>query len=185
MPRKPTAGGLLAKEIEARQLAEAEIAEQEERDKRNAEALRLRRQGKSYWQIAEELGITHHEVSQITVTHLKEAADMVSQAKKTEQLQLEIERLDEMQAAIYPAALAGDVNAARTVLSYIDKRAKLMGLETLDSATLLHTLVTRNDPEGYRLALEQAAANAMYTTSVERIDEPSDEYSYTEDLPSV
>ena len=50
-------------------------------------------------------------------------ADNVEQLRDTE-----VARLDALQTSIWPAAMAGDVEAVRQVLTIISKRAKLLGL---------------------------------------------------------
>ncbi len=40
----------------------------------------------------------------------------------------EVARLDALQAAVWPAAMAGDVEAVRQVAALIEKRARLLGL---------------------------------------------------------
>lgn len=180
-PRKSAAAIELHRKQEAEAAAEALIAKAE----RAAKALDMRRKGKNLWTIAEELNMSPGEVQRLTVEHLREAAELIATASKQEQLALEVERLDEMQAAVYPAALAGDVSAVRAVLTIIDDRAELLQLKAMDPMSTLQTLVAMGDPAGYRLALEQAARNAITTVTVERDDEQTDEYAYPEDLPAV
>ncbi len=40
----------------------------------------------------------------------------------------EVARLDALQAAVWPAAMAGDLEAVRQVTALIEKRARLLGL---------------------------------------------------------
>jgi len=47
-------------------------------------------------------------------------------------LQLELERLDAMQAAIWDDAMNGHLGAIDRVLKIMERRAKLLGLDQLD-----------------------------------------------------
>lgn len=95
---------------------------------RKAEALRLRRYGFTYSQIAEQLGCalsTAHSyvmgALEETRTLLKEDADAIRD--------MELSRLDAMLPKFLSKAMAGDDRAAKTVLSIMERRAKYLGLD--------------------------------------------------------
>ena len=92
------------------------------------EALELRALGYSYQQVADEVGYAskgaaHKAVAQELRNIPREAAE---QARE-----LELGRLDEMQAAAMNGAMAGDLFAIDRVIKVIESRAKLLGLYNL------------------------------------------------------
>jgi DNA-binding CsgD family transcriptional regulator len=95
---------------------------------RRAKTLELRRQGRSFQEIAARLGISdrtaHRDVSISMAQIVAEPA--------THLLQLELLRLDEMQKGFYAAACEGNIAATNMCLRIIDRRAKLLGLYKCD-----------------------------------------------------
>ena len=94
---------------------------------RQRQALELRRAGVSYRQIADHLGYAgpsgaHRAVASALKETLQEPADALRD--------LEAQRLDALQRALWPAASAGDVPAVRAMLSVMERRAKLLGLDS-------------------------------------------------------
>lgn len=90
------------------------------------QALQLRKEGKSYVFIAQQLGYKDHSgawraVRSAMKKTLKEPAD--------EMRKLELERLDDMLSAIAPAVKEGNLAAIDRALKIQDRRAKLMGLD--------------------------------------------------------
>lgn len=91
----------------------------------------LRLAGKSFPAIAAEVGCS-------TSTAHKAVSDWLERTRKdTAQdavavLTLEIERLDTMLAALWPAATAGDCQAVDRCLRIMERRAKLLGLDAPD-----------------------------------------------------
>lgn len=101
---------------------EQEIATTEKQIK----ALDLRRQGKSYTDIAKELGYSsgsgaHNAVKKALRKTLKEPAD--------ELRKLENARLDAMLLALWPGIEKGDPKAIAAAVKISDRRAKLNGLD--------------------------------------------------------
>jgi hypothetical protein len=119
------------------------------------EAFRLRREGKSLWEIAEELEISENEAKRGLAYVQKAAAELLSQGNKAELLSLEVMRLDQLQQAYWAAALSGDVRAADVVLKVLDKRTKLLGLDesvTVDARS--QTVIVAGGEGEYIKALE-------------------------------
>lgn len=118
-------------------------------------ALHLQRQGKSLWQIADALGLSHTQTVASIKDALNEAAALVDEASKRELLTLEMSRLDELQDAQWAAAMSGDTKAAEFILKVIDKRAKLLGLvsDDKDEKTTVQTVVVTGDSRAYIEAL--------------------------------
>jgi hypothetical protein len=89
-------------------------------------ALELRREGKSFPQIARELGYrsvagAYDAVMGALRETLREPAEQVRA--------LELERLDQMLDAIWPTALTGSIPAQAQVLRLMERRAKYLGLD--------------------------------------------------------
>ena len=88
----------------------------------------LRRAGCSLQDIAEQLGCTKQNVHQ----HLAKALALLDDtiAEDADAIRtMEHARLDEMQAALWPAAMKGRVGAVAEVLKIHDRRMKLHGLD--------------------------------------------------------
>jgi|JI8StandDraft_1071087.scaffolds.fasta_scaffold00464_6 orotate phosphoribosyltransferase-like protein len=117
----------------------------------------MKRAGASWWDIAEELGITEFAASTLVSERIRAAADLVDRGSKLEMLDLELERLDEMQWAIYGRARKGDLKAIETVLKIQEKRVKYAGLEDLQAGAGSTTLVVSGDSAAYIAALQEGA----------------------------
>src|SRR3990167_1072450 len=91
---------------------------------RRLKALELRLAGASYRQIGESLGIHYttarDHVQVMLQEHARAPADAVPNA--------EIARLDRLLLAHWPLAIKADPKATATVLSIMDRRARLLGL---------------------------------------------------------
>jgi hypothetical protein len=93
---------------------------------RQRQALELRKAGHSFERIAVHLGYRSKSGAYDAVlaglrATLQEPADAVRA--------LELERCDRLQAALWPAALQGDVAAVAGVLRILDRRARYLGLD--------------------------------------------------------
>ena len=93
---------------------------------RHACAVQLATEGRTYQEIADELGYAnrgtvHHIVYQALARDRKDAVE--------DHQQLELARLDALQAALWDQAMAGDVEAAREVRAVITARCRLLGLD--------------------------------------------------------
>lgn len=96
------------------------------------EAHRLRVEGLSWDEVADAVGYAGHQVAQTEVrAYLQRAAMELSVEQKLESLRLEIDRLDTLQAAVWPKAMMGDTKAVDSVVRIINTRAKMLGLELL------------------------------------------------------
>jgi hypothetical protein len=87
--------------------------------------------------IADRLGYSDRGAACKDVTRALEA-NIVEQRVSAEELrEVELLRLDRLQAAVWGAAVQGDLRAIETCLKILDRRAKLLGL---DSAIKLEVL---------------------------------------------
>lgn len=92
---------------------------------RKTRAVELRATGMSYAQIAAEVGYAnrgtvHSVVIQALQAREAESVDLLRQ--------VELERLDAVHAALWPKAMAGDVDAVMALLRIIEARCRLLGL---------------------------------------------------------
>ncbi len=139
---------------------------------KRAQALELRKRGYSYRAIAEDLGFASESGARKTIElGLKALRDTVAESAE-EMRAIELERLDAMLKAMWPAVTATthvvgmseegpidapgpDTRQVQAAIKLMERRAKLMGL---DSATKLAghdggPLQTINVPEIVRAAL--------------------------------
>lgn len=89
-------------------------------------ALELVAEGKSYDEVAREVGFSHRGSAHRAV--FKALAER--EVEDVDLLRaLELARLDKLQASLWDAALAGDHRAVASALRIIDQRVRLLGLE--------------------------------------------------------
>lgn len=98
-----------------------------EKRKRMVQALRLRETGAHYRQIGDALGVStstaHAYVSDALKELTREPAESV--------LQMELARLDTLTLSLWKDATAGHLKAIDRVLRIMERRAKLVGLDTM------------------------------------------------------
>lgn len=95
-----------------------------ERAEKIGRILELRREGWTLQQIADVVKISVARVSIV----IKEALERVQMGPAREIKGLELARLDELQTVFYPKALNNEPFAFEKVMSIMDRRAKLLGL---------------------------------------------------------
>ena len=95
---------------------------------RQAQALELRRSGRSYSEIAQKLGISKSRAHELVRTGIDGARAQVA-GSSDELLALELSRLDGLLAKVYPMAAQGDLQAVDRVLKICERRARLLGLD--------------------------------------------------------
>jgi hypothetical protein len=117
---------------------------------RRGKALDLRKQGQTYAQIAAALGVSESRAHQVVTEELRRLHAERSEAAG-EVLRLELERLDVLQASVWPKAKAGEPTAVERVLNIMARRAKLLGLDA-------PTKVAATDPAGNKAATFRVAA---------------------------
>jgi hypothetical protein len=98
---------------------------------RAAKALELRKGGKTFRQIGEEMGVSEPRAFQIIDRELERLNKRRAQSAEAV-TRLELERLDTMLAACGEKAKGGDLNAIDRVLKITERRAKLLGLDPGD-----------------------------------------------------
>jgi hypothetical protein len=108
-----------------------------DRVNRDLAILNMRLHGLTFHEIARKLpeaGFRRVSVSRIYAIVAKNLRSCRDQPAR-ELRQLELLRLDQLQAAHYKAAMGGDAAAASRVLSIMDRRARLLGLDAGAEAT--------------------------------------------------
>jgi hypothetical protein len=130
----------------------------------------LRRAGQTWAQIAQAVGYgSRQEAHRARTLYLERAALDMSQEQRAEALSLEVDRLDNLQAAYWELAITGpgkssdpdepvlgpDIKAAEFVLKVIMSRAKLLGLEQAENAAQgPMTVVVTGNTDQYVAALK-------------------------------
>ena len=100
--------------------------------------LNMRLHGLTFQEISGQLSeagfarLSESRIRAIVAKNLKSCRDEPARELR----QLELLRLDQLQAAHYPAAMGGAAAAATRVLSIMDRRAKLLGLDAGSEAAV-------------------------------------------------
>ncbi len=108
--------------------------------------LRLRRDGLSYTEIGERLGIHRSRAHQIVTEEMGVLSKELAETRE-ELRQLELERLDRMHQAVWASAEQGNHEAIDTVLKLMNRRAKLRGLDAPTASTAAVFSVPLTDGE--------------------------------------
>lgn len=88
--------------------------------------LELRRVGLTWVRIAEEVGYADHTGAYAAY---KRAIKRTMQQPADELREQELDRIDRLQVAVWPAAMKGDTRAVLTIVRLMERRAKLTGLD--------------------------------------------------------
>ncbi len=96
---------------------------------RRRAAVQLRIAGHSWDAIARQLGYDSKASAYTDVRRALEKAVTKLAIPLEAHRQLELDRLDAMQNALWPAALDGETKAIDTALRLMDRRARLLGLD--------------------------------------------------------
>lgn len=115
----------------------ASRAQRAQTAERRARAIALRLAGLEYQAIADRLGYSSRQAARVDVERALQA-NLAEESRQADLLrQVELQRLDRLQAAAWPAAAAGDLRAIDTVLKVVDRRCKLLGLDAPIRAEVL------------------------------------------------
>ena len=99
------------------------------RTERAARAFALRKAGLSYRDIGAELGVSHVAVYRDVQATIKQFLDEARE-HHAQIMAIEAARLDDLQRVMWEQAAMGDRRAIETVLKIMERRAKLLGLDT-------------------------------------------------------
>lgn len=96
---------------------------------RRAKAITLRLAGMDYSTIADRLGYSNRAAACKDITRAL-AVNLAELGRTADELrEVELTRLDRLQAAAWAPAVGGDLRSIETVLRVIDRRCKLLGLD--------------------------------------------------------
>jgi hypothetical protein len=95
---------------------------------RRLQAVQLRLAGLSYEDIGQELGVTRQRAWTLVQKEMRRLGHERAEAAATLQ-RIELEGLDALHRTYWPAAIAGDLDAAAFVLRLMQRRARLLGLD--------------------------------------------------------
>jgi hypothetical protein len=93
---------------------------------RQTEALRLRQSGRTFQEIADELGYSDASGARNAVLA---ALQTTVVEPNNEVRQLELSRLDALLASLWPTAMTGDQGAIDRILKILERRSKMLGLD--------------------------------------------------------
>jgi uncharacterized protein (DUF2164 family) len=97
--------------------------------RKHARALELKLSGMDYERITEELGYSNvNSAKKAAQAALKRITDPIAE----DVLWMELGRLDRLMEAHWEMATDGDIKATETVLKIMQRRAHLLGLDTLN-----------------------------------------------------
>jgi len=103
-----------------------------------ARAVELATQGDTYEQIANEVGYANRGTAYKIV---RKALDKHEAQAVAEYRDVEVARLNALQAALWDRAVAGDVEAVEAVLKIVVARVKLLGLSGASETAIPATVV--------------------------------------------
>src|SRR5262245_35775050 len=92
------------------------------------QVIELRRAGHAFVEIAHQVGISRQRAHQIVRDYLTET-NRFSEGTIEDYRQQELDRLDQMQAAIWDKAQAGELKAIEVLVKIAQFRSRLLGLE--------------------------------------------------------
>jgi predicted transcriptional regulator len=114
------------------------------RTERAARAFALRKAGLSYRDIGAELGVSHVIVYRDVQAAIKAFIDEARE-HHTQIMAIEAARLDDLQRVMWEQAAMGDRRAVDTVLKIMERRAKLLGLDTPVATKAVNVTLTPDE----------------------------------------
>jgi len=128
---------------------------------RAEEAYRQKLSGSSLSEIADDLGYrSTTEVVHAINSLMKQGAVFITEAGRAGFLQMELDRLDILQTKAWPSAMTGDPRSIEAVLKIMDRRIKITGLDSVDTATQQNTvLVIGGQEQDYLQKLKELAGS--------------------------
>lgn len=157
---EPNTAVLVFRDVAGRPIAVPEdVVIESERPYR---AYRLKRAGHNWEVIAMMENYPTWQAARADVKrYTEEGASLVADWRRQELLEMEVSRLDALQAAIWESAMKGNLPAVNSVVSIVVTRTKLLRLDEdiRDDEKELEgrTVVVPNDEAGYSAVLEAAS----------------------------
>jgi hypothetical protein len=160
-----------------------------ERAQNARDALELRLSGLNFEQIGLRMGFSRQRAHQLVTEELFRV-NAERNAAAAQLRTIEAERLDRLQAAYWPSAVAGDFRSLDRVLRIMERRARLMGLDaqpdslSRDEAfllvrTLIEAVEAEVDPETARRVRTRVCRTLQVDSSetIDGVDESIEEGS--------
>lgn len=113
----------------------------EERAELSAKAFELRKAGVSYNKIAKQLRVSAATVHKYIQTQIK-AYHEEAKAHHRSMVALELSRLDDMVLGIWSKARAGEYKAVDAMIKIMERRAKLLGLDAIQTTKQISVNMT-------------------------------------------
>lgn len=137
--------------------AVAAADDREKRAKIARKAHEMRVSGMSWWDIAEQIKMPEGQVKRLVSERIAEVSDTVDYYEKREFLQIELDRLDALQSAVWADAMDGKVPAIQAALAIMDRRAKWLGFAEPQVQTNVtsNTIIVPGNTKDYIAALQQ------------------------------
>lgn len=135
-----------------------------EANERQRQALELRKAGVGFQSIADQLGYKDHSGAYRAV---RAALKKTLQEPADELRAIEVERMDQMLAGLWPKATTGDTWAVDRVLKIMERRANLLGLDAPVKREISGSIEMRGYAE--RVAAELGLEPAEVVAQAERI----------------
>lgn len=148
---------------------------------RDARIFKMRQAGTSIQEIARRFGVTTAVVSNAVKRQL-EKLNREAMLAYPEVLRMELERLDNLQQAIWPltqhrkirmddgseVAVEPDIKAIQQVLSIMDRRTKLLGMDHVNLNVQMDANLSNSDP------IKVTLAGATNNKQIEKFDAESE-----------
>lgn len=143
---------------------------------RRKQLVQLKLAGLDWATIADRCGYSSGDYARLDYRRAREASKVELHTSVEEARWLEVDRLDRLQAAVWPKALKGDTKAADTAHRLIVSRCKILGLEAptqiqlnarmdLESTIVAETIVAVIDA----LGLEPSARMLAFDVAQKRL----------------
>lgn len=109
-------------------------------------AYQFRMSGESWEEIALKLGFKNgRDAQRASNLLIKKATAAATEDRKQEILDLELDRLDALQTAVWGMAISGDLKAVDSVLKIMTHRARLLTLGEDTGNTSTNTIIVAGD----------------------------------------
>ena len=116
---------------------------------RQQQAVELRRSGRSYREIARQVGIGVASAHRLVAGAMADVRSAVAE-DIVELRALELSRLDGLTVALWPKARRGELPAVDRVLKIMERRAKLLGLDAPVKVARTNPAGTEDEGDGTR-----------------------------------
>lgn len=138
-----------------------------------ARALELRKMGLSYRVIAERMGISverAHSHVQTELIFLRNKTTLDTESVR----EMELMRLDEITASLWPKVKRGDASAVMAVLKGMERRAKLLGLDAPVKAAIIGAIANLTPEQVATMSNEEIQEHVKRLATMAMVTIPQD-----------